>query len=1604
MTTPYLMTTPFESVLATLDASREHRALLQAALTDGWRPNLWCEALAQVFLATTTLPKCTLAILDHIARLRRDHAAVLATVLEFTVDGTRTDVRKKQESFLARMFAKKSDSIKSFVTIQSSDGVMTYGDFLLSFILAVPDSAILSNEIVWIESVSHLLVRGLPLRGVTGSAVTVALKRFICRSMGTDRLARLFSESARDILLRLSTSEHPSPWMSDVIAELSNTLTSALLDDPVTASEENKAVEALELSLCLIVNSFRSLHSFISIVASQLVPAICRTATCPLSRVHLLALNVVTKMIVNLQIALDRNGGQATTQLLFVVGNVVDSQNATTNHRLAAISVLHEIFSEPQHLLNVFLNHDCDLSSASATSLTSLISKISRIARESTDNSLRIAASECLCTVPASICMWIDRFRAPDMESPNLQSPSLTSNELLPLTCDAPISQERSDFNVADAVESKRRTAAAVSAFNNGDITKCNDSLSKVSAFMVIADEPRRLSTFMYLHNAELDKVMIGQLLAKPQRVELLRQFTFCHDFNGLQPDEALRLFLGGFLMAGEAQVVDRSMEIFAQRYCEQNPALFSSAGTVMVLAFSICMLNTDLHSPHITNRMSLERFIVNNRGIDDDNDIPPAMLENIYRRVSHDEFRLRGNTKITQPPTATSFISTIPVLRRVVPVLTSIVVPVLTAPIDVAINVTGIAQERSRREQQERFVKEMGGMMSQLEDYTATSKPPSHEDACPEARRVFGGRDVSQLGAMLHTVACELSATFSSCLSTTTDDRIFDIALRGATSLVNCCCDLGLSADVVALIRSALPSSDVSSTFAYLREGDGQIIDGSTMLSDRQAQLLSWHLDGLLKHGETFTDADVWRGAVFYHWLLGLSGYFKDEGSKTRQLARGNASFLGIFSRSNGVSPIGTVRATNRSTLTRFAVDAKLEQLFDISPQREIRPYMVEGLCAVALKHVQRFHRYELLATVTAFVTHAAMNSRLSFSRVWLHAGKLFTFACKQCDVECIQIAIASVTQIAFALLLQPELSQYHLQRDAFLPLQVAALENPPSREYVIAAIHDIVDTRTAQLSSAWTVVLNVLSHAAHFERSDIANQELEDLVVQSWNLLRRIMSQHAQVASLDATDRMASILRAVINFSCVEDGDLSLKALATVPWCARMICESNTAFFDGDDRHQGTWKASPQLSSERCSLLEDLMSGLVGVATHPIVGVIPRMEATRLIFLLSTALQTTLPDLLPRMLPPLASKLASKVRSGTSGETSANAALQCIQTALSAMLGHLLLQPTGPRCDAASVFSVTTTTMLESSKWNSNLVEAVLSTAHEAWLLAWTVLPPTRRMTAVIGPQQDFLWALRIIRSLLSDGSADLASNAWKPHNEVTNASLDAFAAAALDTTLKILEHHFGSRQAEPSPQASSPASPTRSPVPSGSTGGLSRQIVSRSLLILTGCCALVGNAETSTGSCDDDSKRRRMIGIVECSSVLTAGDIVGISDATFNSISSFLLAIGLAPSTDRFRVICDTLGTQLVMMRSRKADATTTSIISFVLEFGAKKAFLEMDIASKSQLSSLLIAIVRVLPLVAESQLQTAPCSSTAQPPLKRASDSVADVLELLLSANS
>ncbi|KAI1006015.1 Protein transport protein [Podosphaera aphanis] len=173
-------------------------------------------------------------------------------------------------------------------------------------------------------------------------------------------------------------------------------------------------------------------------------------------------------------------------------------------------------------------------------------------------------------------------------------------------------------------------------------------------------DTPKDIAHFL-LTEERLDKAQIGEFLGEgdEHNIAIMHAFVDCMDFTKRRFVDALRLFLQSFRLPGEAQKIDRFMLKFANRYVTDNPNAFANADTAYVLAYSVILLNTDLHSSKVAKRMTKLDFIKNNRGINDNANLPDEYLNGIYDEIANDEIVLRSEREAAAAMGSTSAQST---------------------------------------------------------------------------------------------------------------------------------------------------------------------------------------------------------------------------------------------------------------------------------------------------------------------------------------------------------------------------------------------------------------------------------------------------------------------------------------------------------------------------------------------------------------------------------------------------------------------------------------------------------------------------------------------------------------------------------------------------------------------------------------------------------------------------------------------------------------------------------------------------------------------------------------------------------------------------------
>jgi cytohesin len=228
---------------------------------------------------------------------------------------------------------------------------------------------------------------------------------------------------------------------------------------------------------------------------------------------------------------------------------------------------------------------------------------------------------------------------------------SLPGDELSPVSRESAVNlpeEGNSDYALCDASQLIVYNEDELNSIYNEAVVKFNIKPKSVREFLVqkrvIRGFPKEIAEFISTQ-PKLSKRRVGEYIGNVDEFnqKVCEELFAKYDFSGKPLDQALRFLMLQFRLPGEAQQIDRLLEKFAISYHSQNPCVYLSSDTAYVLSFSIIMLNTDLHNQSITpdKKMTLDQFIRNNRGINQGQDVPREVLEELYRSVQQDEIRM---------------------------------------------------------------------------------------------------------------------------------------------------------------------------------------------------------------------------------------------------------------------------------------------------------------------------------------------------------------------------------------------------------------------------------------------------------------------------------------------------------------------------------------------------------------------------------------------------------------------------------------------------------------------------------------------------------------------------------------------------------------------------------------------------------------------------------------------------------------------------------------------------------------------------------------------------------------------------------------------------
>ncbi|XP_050430571.1 brefeldin A-inhibited guanine nucleotide-exchange protein 1 isoform X2 [Adelges cooleyi] len=444
--------------------------------------------------------------------------------------------------------------------------------------------------------------------------------------------------------------------------------------DPKSHELRSKIL-SLHLLLSILQNAgpvFRTNPMFITAIKQFLCVALSNNGTSSVPEVFELSLAIFLSLLSRFKTHLKM---QIEVFFKEIFLNILETSSSTFEHKWMVIQALTRICADAQSVVDMYVNYDCDLSAANL--FQRLVDDLSKIAQgrqaielgatPNQEKSMRIRGLECLVSILKCMVEWSkDLYVNPNSQTnlgPEKNVRDYDANESA-ITQDSLNSLDGSESSLTSNSSGNKEAPdmpqqlqvlkhqkevweTGIHMFNR----KPKHGITFLQEQKLLGSSPSDIAEWFHI-DERLDKTAIGDFLGENEDFNKEVMYYYVDQMNFVSKDvvTALRFFLDGFRLPGEAQKIDRLLEKFASRWFECNPnnGIFDSADTLYVLSYSIIMLTTDLHSPQVKTKMTKEQYIRMNRGscISDNKDLPEEYLSKIYDDIAGHEIKMKTTVK----------------------------------------------------------------------------------------------------------------------------------------------------------------------------------------------------------------------------------------------------------------------------------------------------------------------------------------------------------------------------------------------------------------------------------------------------------------------------------------------------------------------------------------------------------------------------------------------------------------------------------------------------------------------------------------------------------------------------------------------------------------------------------------------------------------------------------------------------------------------------------------------------------------------------------------------------------------------------------------------
>uniref|UniRef100_A0A8C5WI18 ARF guanine nucleotide exchange factor 2 n=1 Tax=Leptobrachium leishanense TaxID=445787 RepID=A0A8C5WI18_9ANUR len=912
--------------------------------------------------------------------------------------------------------------------------------------------------------------------------------------------------------------------------------------DPKSHELRSKII-SLQLLLSVLQNAgpvFRIHEMFINTIKQYLCVALSKNGVSSVPDVFELSLAIFLSLLSNFKMHLKM---QVEVFFKEIFLNILETPTSSFEHKWMVIQTLTRICADAQCVVDIYVNYDCDLNAANI--FERLVNDLSKIAQGRSGHelgmtplqeiSLRKKGLECLVSILKCMVEWSkDLYVNPNHQSilgkkHNLQGGfKITQTDALLSSStgsnQAFVPDYPEQFEVIK--QQKEIIEHGIVLFNK----KPKRGIQYLQEQDMLGATPQAIAQFFHQED-RLDFTQIGEFLGENNRFNREVMYAYVDQLDFCDKDfvSALRMFLEGFRLPGEAQKIDRLMEKFAARYleCNQRQTLFASADTAYVLAFSIIMLTTDLHSPQVKNKMTKEQYIKMNRGINDSKDLPEEYLSAIYDEIEGKKIAMKETKEYT---------------------------------ITTKSSKPSVASEKLRRLLYNVEMEQMAKTAKALMEAVSHAKAP-----------FTSATHLDHVRPMFKLVWTPLLAAYSIGLQDCDDSEVANLCLEGIRCAIRIACIFGMQLErdayVQALARFSLLTA--SSSITEMKQKNIDTIKTLITVAHTDGNYLgnSWH--EILKCISQLELAQLIGTGVKTRYI---SGTGRDREGSIKGYTSGGEEFMGMgLGTLVGVGvdkkQMATIQESVGETSSQSVVVA-VDRIFTGSTRLDGNAIVdfVRWLCAVSMDELASPHHPRMFSLQKIVeISYYNMNRiRLQWSRIWQVIGDHFNKVSCNPNEDVAIFAIDSLRQLSMKFLEKDELANFRFQKDFLRPFEHIMKKNrsPTIRDMVIRCIAQMVNTQAGNIRSGWKNIFAVFYQAASEHNGNIVELSFQNVA----HIVSDVFQHHFPAA----IDSFQDAVKCLSEFACnAAFPDTSMEAIRLIRYCAKYVSEKPQALreYTSDD-----------------------------------------------------------------------------------------------------------------------------------------------------------------------------------------------------------------------------------------------------------------------------------------------------------------------------------------------------------------------------------------------------------------------------------------------------